>query len=160
LALQPDGLGETLSRFLVTNTPAPLRIADKPLPRLIRSDPVVPNPPLLTHSTLRIEGDLGRRTLRQRPELPSWPHYDVLASTVVELCVDTQGEPVVVTLRSESGLRAADDLALKLTAAARFQPLPRPKVETPLADTLTWGRLVFRWHTLPPVTTNAAGGQP
>jgi hypothetical protein len=160
LALHTDGLGDTLSRFLVTNIPAPLRIADKPLPRLMRSDPLVPNPPLLSRSTLRLEGDLARRTLRQQPELPSWPHYDVLANTVVELWVNAEGEPLVVTVRGESGLRAADEFASKLAAATRFQPVPRKKGSMPLADTLTWGRLVFRWHTLPPLTTNVPGGQP
>ena len=160
LALPAHGLGETLSRFLTTNTPAPLRIADKPLPRLIRSDPLVPNPPLPTRSMLRIEGDLGRRPLREGLELPSWPHYDVLTNTVVELCVNAEGQPVVTTLRGESGLRAADQFAAKFAAAARFQPLPRKKEQTPLADTLTWGRLIFQWRTLPPLTTNASAGQP
>jgi hypothetical protein len=159
LSLQADGLGQTLSRFLMTNTPTPLRIADKPLPRLIRSDPVVPNPPLPTRSTLRLEGDLAGRTLRQEPELPSWAHYDVLSNTVLELWVNAEGEPLVVTLHRESGLRAADEFASKVAAAARFQPVPRKPGPT-LTEALTSGRLVFRWHTLPPLTTNVPGGQP
>ena len=50
--------------------------------------------------------------------------------------------------------------ALKLAAAARFQPLPRREGVARRDLPPTWGLLVFQWHTLPLVATNLATGQP
>jgi hypothetical protein len=112
-------------------------------------------------SQLRIEGELARRRLLVAPALRSWPYTDLLTNSLVRMAVRPEGTPEFFTLLlSGSGLKEADEYALSLARAVRFEPMagsgpgtePAP---TPLPQ-LTWGNLVFEWHTVPPTpATNA-----
>lgn len=154
LGLKQDDLGKTFLEFVATNASPRLLIANQSMPRSIVSDLNVPNLPGLTQSVLRIEGDLVSRSLLTPMELPSWPHSDLLANTVVQAVVDPQGYAFSTVLLASSGLKEADQFALNLVASARFQPGAKEKRPKNPADQLIWGKVIFQWHTLPLPTTN------
>jgi len=160
LSLNSAGLSSTFSRFVVTNTTPPMTVADKPLPPLPGYDPRFPNEPLPAQSRLRIEGDLAARPLVLALDLRSWTHPEILSNTMIHAAVDAEGFTFSQVLLHGSGSREADSFALSLAANARFRPLPREQRATAGADTLTWGRLVFQWHTLPLAVTNITSVQP
>jgi len=70
--------------------------------------------------------------------------------------------PRSVTLLSGSGSPEADQHALQQAKTARFEPLSRnPAGPTPdPATQLSWGRLIFLWHTLPLPPTNTPAASP
>jgi hypothetical protein len=113
--------------------------------------------PRPTASSVRAEGDLGGRALETVPALPSWPHADVLSSSVVQVMVDAKGFVLSPTLVAASGLKEADLKAIEAAKQVRFQPVPSARVlgAGPRGE-LAWGRLVFDWHTLPPGATNVS----
>jgi len=154
LALDDKSLGATLSQFLEANGIPPSRVADKPLPPLQRYEPNYPNEPVPQSSQWRVEGGLATRRLLAPLELKSWPHSEILSNTVVQAVVDADGYTISPTLLSASGLAEADVYALKLTTGARWEPLPRAGGAEAGLDSLTWGKLVFQWHTLPLPATN------
>ena len=160
LGLKQEDLGKTFLEFVATNVSPPLLIANQSMPRSIVSDLVAPNLSGLTQSVFRIEGDLGQRRLLTPLVLPPWPHTDLLANTVVQAVVDAQGNPFSTVLLASSGLRDADQFALKLVADSRFEPMAEEKQPKHPADRLVWGRIIFQWHTLPPPTTNLSTGLP
>lgn len=151
LPLPVEELGATFSQFMQTNRFTTFQFELKPPPQF--TVPVVPVEPVLAKtSTLRIEGGLARRRLLTPMELPSWPYADVLAPSKVQVLVNAAGNVVsAVLLPSDNPLEtashhdAADQRALELARAARFAPL----------SNLTIGQLVFNWHSVAPVTTNA-----
>jgi hypothetical protein len=128
-------------------------------PELILTDPLAtslqPGP-----SSFRIEDGLARRRLLTPLALEAWRHSDLLADSVVQLAVDALGRPVSVTLLAGCGRKEADDRALDLAAAARFDAVGAPagRNANPPAQ-LAWGRLIFHWQTLPlPATNSPAPG--
>ena len=152
-------------------TPLPLRIerlstvlnhlfqpSDYPvlqLPVRIEAAPTLPNitplPILADQSVLQLEDDLAQRRLLTPLTLKPWPSPDILASSVLRVGVDAGGRPVSVTLLSRSGLPAADQYALDQVWSAQFEPLSGSSVASvpkPAAP-LSWGRMIFRWHTIP-----------
>jgi hypothetical protein len=160
LHLEEHTLGATFSQFVASNRAAPRLIADKPLPPLVRYEPNFPNEPAATQSRLRLQGQLANRPLLSPLALPSWPHAEILSNTVVQVAVDPDGMTFSPVLLSHSGLREADTFALDWAGGARFRPLPR---ETRLRDgteSLTWGKLVFQWHTVPLLPTNSPFATP
>lgn len=115
-------------------------------------------------STLQLRGALAQRRLLAPLDLRSWTHRDILSNSVVQLLVDAEGMPRSITLLAGSGSPEADRYALALARGARFEPLrpnPGDPASAPAAH-LSWGRMVFLWHTqpLPPTNTPAAGSQP
>jgi TonB family protein len=134
------------------------------LPASPPSSPTIPelSPPAVSagQSALQLEGGLAGRRLLAPFELKSWPNPEILASSVVEVAVDAEGRPVSVRLLSGSGLAAADQLALDQAKAARFEPADRDQARAGSGPTaqLSWGRMNFRWHTVPaqPADTPAA----
>lgn len=108
-------------------------------------------------STFRLGEGLARRRLKTLPELPSWPHADILTNTVVKLLIDGTGVSVSTpVLLSSSGLKAADDYALAQASAAQFEPIVREgpgRIANALGN-LTWGTMIFQWRTLPLSATN------
>jgi TonB family protein len=122
-------------------------------------------PPLAVsaeQSTLLLEGELAQRWLIAPPPLRSCTNLDILTKSIVRIAVDAEGRPVSPTLLSGSGSRKADQYALEVARAARFEPLGRNPADTalnPAAD-LSWGRMIFRWHTLPLPPTNAPAAKP
>lgn len=125
------------------------------LPVRPHSSPTIPSlPPLATsvgQSELHLEGGLAGRRLLAPLDLKSWPHPDILASSVVEVLVDAEGRPVLSRLVSSSGLPAADQHALEQAKAARFEPADRSRPGAGSDDTArsSSGRMTFRWHTVP-----------
>jgi hypothetical protein len=156
LGLDAGRLGRSFSEFVATNQPPPLRIAEKPLPPPTGSAPTVPNEPLAERSDLQIEGDLARHPLLTPVTLRSWPHTDLLTNTVVQVLVSSEGDVVSAVLLAESGLKTADDEALRLATGARFRPWPTAAAQNASERTVSWGKLIFQWHMAPPsASTNA-----
>ena len=151
LPLPVGELGATFNQFMQTNRFTTFQFELKPPTRF--TVPKVPvEPATAKTSTLYIEGDLARRRLLTPMKLPSWPYADVIAPSKVQALVNAAGNVVsVVLLPSDNPLEtaghydAADQRALELARAARFAP----------SSNLTIGRLVFDWHTVTPVATNA-----
>ena len=151
LPLPVGELGATFSQFMQTNRFTTFQFELKPPPQF--TAPVVPvEPSLAKTSTLRIEGGLTRRRLLTPMKLPSWPYADVLAPSKVQVLVNAAGNVVsAVLLPPDNPLEtaghydAADQRALELARADRFAP----------SSNLTIGRLVFDWHSVAPVATNA-----
>lgn len=96
---------------------------------------------------------LGEGLIGWRAELsvalPAWTNTQLLASTVVQVLVNPQGQVLSATLEPPgSGLPAADQEALRLVRQARFVTPPDQPVSTPLH----WGRVEFVWHTVAPAS--------
>lgn len=149
LTLPPSSLGAVFSAFVATNTVSPLLVADKPIPRLPRYEPNFSHDSLPLKSRLQIEGELARRPLLSSAELPSWPHPEVLSNSVVQVAVDLDGVANFAALLTQSGSKEADAYALAWVGRMRFQLLPREPLRRSDNAPLTWGRCIFRWHTLP-----------
>jgi hypothetical protein len=153
LPLPVQELGTVFSGFMHTNRFADIELQLKP--PLKFSAPELPLEPVLAQtSTLLIQGDVARRPLLNPIEVPSLPYNDVIAPTKVQVVVDAAGHVVSsVVLPSDNSLEAAghfddaDRRALELARAARFAPGPD----------LSFGRLIFNWHTVPLVSTNEPG---
>jgi len=149
------------SRLVETNDFAALQLPTRP-----HSAPTFPDlPPLAVsadRSVLQLEGGLARRRLLAPLELRSWPHPEILASSVVEIVVDAEGRPVSVRLLSGSGSPAADQHALEQVKAARFEPADRNQARAASGPTaqLSWGRITFRWHTVPPPPVGSPAASP
>lgn len=155
-----DQLGAGFNRLVETTPFNSLPPPAKPLPELTL--PELPPLAISTpHSTLRLEWDQARRQLLTPLELRSWQNPDILTNSVVQIVVDAEGRPGSVTLLSGSGSKAADQQALEQANASRFEPLSHNLAEPAFhpAAQLTWGRMIFQWHTLPAQPTNppAAG---
>lgn len=101
-------------------------------------------------SRLRVEAPLAGRLQPPVPEPPSLTHKEVLSPTVVELLVDERGHVFTAVVVAESGLPAADHLALDLARQLSFQSTSTPG--------LTCGQMTVEWFTLPP--TNAPASIP
>lgn len=160
LDLEARALGGDLAALVASNdVPAPT-IAERPAPPLLRFEPRFPSEPLPAQSTLRAEGAVAARRLRSLPALPAWPHSDLLSNSVVQVVVDADGYPLSAEPVSGCGLAEADRQAVRLAMAARFEPLPRAGRDETGRGPLDWGRLVFRWATLPAATTNGTAALP
>jgi len=141
LPLSAGGLGAAFGQFMQTNFPASYSFDFKPVADL--STPTLPvEPALAQNSTMQIEGELAQRQLPSEISLTNWPFADVLSPCVVQVLVDAAGNVVSTVLLTSSGYDAADQRALELARALRFTPSP----------SLTFGRIIFNWHTVPPVT--------
>jgi len=149
-------LGATFSEFVRTNTVAHTLFADKPAPRLSPVNP--PAIPLPTRSFVRVEGELARRELCSSVEIPPVPHTDLLTNTVVQVGVNRSGLVLCRAVLSGSGSKAADQQAHDLAKTIRFNPLGLANPDQP--HSLTWGRLVFQWHTVEPPANVPAPNPP
>src|SRR4051812_30433286 len=154
LALDPDGLGRTLPNVPATSFSAAATLGGKPAD-LLTVQISVPPLPAPTSSELRIEGPVQNRRLLENIEVPSWPGAptgELLTNTVVQVLVDSEGTTLSATLLASSGSRAADDFALKRAANARFEQVLKIK---PTVGPGTFGRFIFRWHTVLASETNS-----
>ena len=154
LELDTARLGKDFLACVSTNITAPLLVADKPLPTLTGPSLVLTNGPAASRSEVRIEGDLARRPLMRPVVLRSWEHADILTNTVVQLLVDAYGDPLLHALLSSCGDNEADQFALQLAAHARFQSLPIEGGRGGPSSSVTWGKMIFQWHTIPALATN------
>lgn len=123
----------------------------KPVPRVTEAAPAPL--PMPGKSALRLEGAIARRALRSIPELPPIVHSNLLVDTTVRVGVQSDGHVFSAAITRSSGLKAADDRALELARAARFEPEPKTAGASG-TPALNWGELIFRWHVI------SAGGGP
>ncbi len=158
--LTMDQLGTVFSQVFQTSDVPALQ-----LPAQIQAAPTLPNlPPLPVfagQSVVQLEDGLAQRNLLAPLQLQPFTNADILANSVVRVGVDAGGQPVSVTLLSRSGSAAADQYALNQAWVARFEPLSHSSAPAlkPTAH-LSWGRMVFQWHTVPMPPANAPAPSP
>lgn len=146
LSLPVEELGAVFTLFKQANAPAPFEF-DARSPAALAM-PVAPEigTAFPARSTLHIAGDLKGRRLLNPPELRSWPATDLLTNTVVQVLVGADGRVMSwkqLLLPSGSGSPEADQHALNLARAARFDPLRTG------SRNQTLGLMIFEWHTVP-----------
>ena len=85
----------------------------------------------------------------------------MLTNSVVQIAVTPEGQTVAAMLLVSSGSKEADLIAMSQARAARFRPMSQPGSERPAysPNGLSWGELIFEWHTVPSPPTNAAPGR-
>ena len=152
LELRDDGLG-TAVRQLIRSNQSPAQIAQKIAPEYTLPRLSSPDEELSSHSTFRAKGELASRPLLSPFDLRSWTNATPLTNTVVQLIVNAAGFARTATLLASSGHKEADDQALALSKAARFQPLPFSGAKNNPGK-LTLGQIVFEWQTTPLLATN------
>jgi len=161
LSLSIEQLGAAFRQFAATDLASPLPHLAQPWPELILPQ-IQPINTFPENSGLLLTGDLARRNLLKPIPLRSWQHTDYLTNTVVEVMVDGEGQPIAATLLRSSGLRDADTNALAQALSARFAP--RNSADTmngaSALDGLSWGQMIFAWHTLPMTATNGPAAPP
>lgn len=158
LPLSTEKLGSSFRQILADNPTPPLSLTEKTAPRIAALEFASDFFPLPAQSALRVEGALAGRALLAPLELKSWPAADVLAASEVRVLVDAAGNVISAVLLTGCGLPAADQRALELASAARFEPLPdgdRERLAHPLAN-LVRGKMIFQWHTVPPTAETPA----
>lgn len=151
LDLDPQSLGSDFGQQIARGNLPPTSIAEKTDPPSTRQPLRVARLGLPTNSTVQVFGPLARdrRAMIRPPEIPSWPHFDALPNTVVQVLVDREGWVFSATLLVPCGSPQADGWALNQSRTFRFQPDPKaaPGPLNSEANTFTPGRLVFHWHT-------------
>jgi TonB family protein len=162
LELSVQRLGAAFDRSSETADFNPPASPARPEPELTIAE-VDPLPSAPAHSRLRLEGGLVGRRLITPIELQPEPHTDLLTDSVVQIVVNSAGRLTSVpVLLSRSGSKDADDHALRIARTARFDAIISEgpgKVTNPMAD-LTWGRMIFEWHTVPVPPTNSPSTGP
>lgn len=134
-------LGADFDVFLQTNRFASLPLDFRPQPQFTAPEMVI-NPALPKASTVQLAGGLAGRQWLNLPPIPAIARNDILAPSRVQLLVDPSGNVISTVLLDSSEWEAADQKALELAGAARFNPAPAPAL----------GEMIFNWHTVP---TNA-----
>ena len=154
LDLKSERLGREFVNFVATNKIPVVLMVDTPLPSALRIEANYPSEAVAPISQFQLQGGLARRKLLHYPELPSWPHSELLSNTTIRAVVDAAGWVFSATLVTRSGLPAADDYAASLVENARFAPLGSADSR---GGEFTWGTFVFSWHTRPLIATNTPG---
>jgi len=151
LPLPVADLGRALDAYVATNRPAEEELLTSV--RATKTTEIrLPDRPLLTNSTVKVQGLPPDRTLASSPPLPTLITNDVLSSTVVTIAVNHDGIVESAAVTRESGSRGVDDRAVQLARAFMFNPAPRlPRQASP-----TFGQLIFTWHTAPATNVAAA----
>ena len=150
LALDAQALGWGIRHFLQTNPPVAFDVTVQPELQLSSAETHPITPATAAPSSLRVEGPLAARSLLHPPALRGWPQADLLTNSIVHVLVNADGNVLSEVLLVSSGLREADEEALRLAGTAQFTPLSHdPETHRPVSR-LAWGTLVFEWQTLPP----------
>jgi hypothetical protein len=155
LAMSSSRLGAEFSTLLGRPQGGAAVPVDKPAPSVSVAD--VGEKPIVTRSTLVLEGVLAGRRLARPMELPSWASAEVLNDTVIEVKVDAAGQTHSAVFISplaakDSVQQRADLAALALARTARFEP--RGGGANPGAPPV-FGRMVFRWRSTEPPDSSA-----
>ena len=161
LPLPAEQLGAAFAAFMETNPPPRfqtqmgLQFGDLNSSRTASARPI-PVP-----SVLRVEGDLAKRRLLTSFRLPARTNPDVLNNTEVQVFVDALGKVFSAVVVAGSGNADVDMLALTNFAKnARFEPIKAAAPGTVLPNTVTFGKLIFEWQTVPPAPTNRTALSP
>ena len=146
---QPGNLGAAITSFMQTNRFGNFALDFKPAP--LFAEPVTSvEPALPKNSTLHISGALALRKLLAAPALPSLALNDVIAPSKVQVLVNQAGHVTsAVLLPTDNPLEAAsltkgDTNAVVFARQFKFAPAPQ----------LTFGEIIFHWHTTPLTTNN------
>jgi hypothetical protein len=162
LQLDPTRLGAGFKSFVETNVLARFQTIPAPQPELLVPE-LTRSPPASSPSTVRIEGNLAKRQLLSKFDLPFWTGTDVLTNSVVQVLVGPQGNTFSALLlpagngSKSAGQQTADQTALDLARTARFEPVRSSGAvnhRMAMSD-MTMGTLIFEWQTLPVPATNA-----
>lgn len=139
-----ENLGTALQKFIQASRPPEFSLNFKPEPKPTAPLVAADDSPAVT--TMQITGDLSRRRLLNVPALPALRISDVIAPSKVQALVDPAGDVVSAVLlplnsaQEEAGRSAAGDTnALAIVRSLQFAPASR----------LTFGEIVFHWHTVP-----------
>jgi hypothetical protein len=159
LPLNPENLGGGLAGYVATNRPSGEQLlASLRLPP--RVEVRIPDEPVTTATTVRVEGPLAAHRVLAQPPLPSLANNDVVR-TIVEVLVNREGLVESAIVIREAGLKAADESALALAREFVFDLAPE---STETAGAPVVGRLHFLWHVVPmtnaPSPTTAAAALP
>jgi hypothetical protein len=140
-----EALSQVLEVHLAPTQAQMAFLSRRPRPRL--SEAFAVPLPMSTQSEVRVEGDLAGRAFRTPLRVPSVAHSNVLANTVVRVCVDPDGEPFSAVVLRSCGLKSADAQALAWAASTWFAPDPAATGQTEGVGG-RWGELIFQWHTM------------
>jgi hypothetical protein len=147
LPLPLEQLGESFELFVRTNPPPAFQLTEKLPIRAGFRQLLPPAETIRTQSVLRVEGPIQLRSAA--PNLPVWPHHDVLNPTIVEVAVDSSGQVQSARLAgwpdARSGLAEADGAALALARVLQFDPREGGG-GAPEGRGVVWGKLTFHWH--------------
>lgn len=163
LQLPAEQLGAGFMAFMDTNSPPRFQIDPGSGSDFIGQD-LDPTPmrSISVASTVRVAGGLaGRRLLtpvKLAPQTNS--DFDVLPDTEVQLLVDAEGKAFSPVIISSVKNETADKAALDFAKNARFEPFETPALGTVPPDTMTVGKLIFEWQTMPPAPTNTPPSKP
>lgn len=155
LPLAQEQLGATFTEYMQTNLPPRFQpelnagsgFADVNVPTMES---------ISVPSAMRVEGDLANLRLLTPLRLPPQTNADLLTNTIIQLLVDSRGNPFSTVILSGSGSVQADAEALTNYAkAVRFQPAEQAEVGSVPSDKMTLGRLIFEWQTKLPAPTNS-----
>jgi TonB family protein len=153
LPLESARLGLALQEYVTTNRPSESRLlASLRATRL--TEVRLADEPILTNSTLQVEGGVNTRRLISRPALPSVPLSDLPGRTIVAVSVNGDGTVESASVSRESASKWADQRALELAGLLEFEPLPIRNVRARRLAPPTVLRVIFAWHAVPP-TNNA-----
>jgi hypothetical protein len=112
-----------------------LKESDVATPGMLRVD-LLPE-----RSRLRILSMDASAEWTPAPNLPSWPHTDLVSSSIVQVVIRSDGTVLSAALLESSGCAPADEFALGAARQLRFAR----------SDTISqprWTHLDFEWHTL------------
>lgn len=162
LAIRPGQLGDMFRQSVQENAARPFEVTGKPEPQICLPEFDVASTSLPTQSIWHAQGDLAGRRLLSQFHLPSWPANDILSKSVVQVIVADDGQTQSATLLSGSGSKEADERALDLAKSAEWEPQRGPGQQRPPGGVgpLSWGQLIFSWHTVPQSATNAPPASP
>lgn len=151
LVLRREELGVSFAKFIQTNTAPGFEAGYSPRPELT-APPIPVSTPIVLPSVVRIEGELAKRRLLSKFELPAWQSTELLTNSVIQVLVDGVGNTLSAVLLTSSGNTNADPYALQLAKNARFEPAQKAGPERSSTDRagLMTGKLIFQWQTLPP----------
>jgi len=152
LALPAEGLGRMLGEFVRKQAFRPFGVDNGRARQTEELHPVSPADLVEAQSAASVEGDLAGRPLLSSFNPASQPAAEILSNSVVQIAVDAEGRVFSPALLRGSGSQTADADALMLAKSARFQPLP-PGTPDISGSSLTWGKVVFHWHTVPATNT-------
>src|ERR1051325_2819195 len=155
LTLSLDQLGGALDHYVATHRP----LEEQLLASLRATKPAevrIPDEPLVTNTTIRVEGPLAVRKTIGLPPLPGVPHNDVLRKSVVAVSVNGDGIVETASIASSSELKMADDRAVELARAIEFEPLPIREARIRVSTPPTLGRIIFIWQVTPLTNANPA----
>jgi TonB family protein len=150
LALGPAGLGSWPGTATPPAAGSSGPIVSKPAP--VPMGGLAAPLPLTERTRWVIGGALASRRLETTPTPPDWPLTNLLAATEVEIGVAPSGLVWSARLVTSCGLEAADQSALRLARAMRFEPQAQQAPDAPSGalpatwPAVVWGTLRLEWQ--------------